>query len=240
MCHGASDHPKPSGFTPFQVPFSNLQFQLGPPAWQPKMLAGSLAIPSYLMARLVHTVPTQQTALQCAHGMAQSFCSARSNWQKLPKSVHAMYLVLWVNLRAFARGVASATVATTYFCCVVCPFGGTRRDSLGVTNGPIQRFDVFPCSCLCATFSTCHLAIGKSHLATCLPASSQWLVLLCDILCLLDDGGENRGHKFCFVGRGDGCMGMPCTQCARSAKFCMSVTTRTLVLALLRRFVVPS
>ena len=33
--------------------------------------------------------------------------------------------------------------------------------------------------------------------------------------------------------------GMPCTQCARSAKFCMSVTTRTLVLALLRRFVVP-
>ena len=29
------------------------------------------------------------------------------------------------------------------------------------------------------------------------------------------------------------------TQCARSAKFCMSVTTRTLVLALLRRFVVP-
>ena len=29
------------------------------------------------------------------------------------------------------------------------------------------------------------------------------------------------------------------TQCPRSAKFCMSVTTRTLVLALLRRFVVP-
>ena len=35
------------------------------------------------------------------------------------------------------------------------------------------------------------------------------------------------------------CMGMPCTQCARSAKFWMSANTRTLVLAPFHKFLVP-
>ena len=34
-------------------------------------------------------------------------------------------------------------------------------------------------------------------------------------------------------------MGMPCTQCARSAKFWMSANTRTLVLAPFHKFLVP-
>ena len=33
--------------------------------------------------------------------------------------------------------------------------------------------------------------------------------------------------------------GMPCTQCARSAKFWMSANTRTLVLAPFHKFLVP-
>ena len=34
-------------------------------------------------------------------------------------------------------------------------------------------------------------------------------------------------------------LGMPCTQCARSAKFWMSANTRTLVLAPFHKFLVP-
>ena len=35
------------------------------------------------------------------------------------------------------------------------------------------------------------------------------------------------------------CWGVPCPQCARSAKFCMSANTQILVLALFHKFVVP-
>ena len=38
---------------------------------------------------------------------------------------------------------------------------------------------------------------------------------------------------------GYGSVGMPCTQCARSAKFWMSANTRTLVLAPFHKFLVP-
>ena len=37
----------------------------------------------------------------------------------------------------------------------------------------------------------------------------------------------------------DETMGMPCTHCARSAKFWMSANTRTLVLAPFHKFLVP-
>ena len=42
-----------------------------------------------------------------------------------------------------------------------------------------------------------------------------------------------RGHLFVLS------KGMPCTQCARSAKFWMSANTRTLVLAPFHKFLVP-